>query len=123
MAAITLSKLINEKAEIENKRNEVKKATCYVPSLDGEITIRDCTIPIITDAAELGDEGDRHIVYECVLEPNLKDNELQKAYKCVAPEEIVDKVFTPIEVHGIARECAELGGIYNNVKIVDTIKN
>ena len=38
-------------------------------------------------------DGDAHLVYECVAEPDLHSKELQDAYGCTYPEEIVEKLF------------------------------
>ena len=58
-------------------------------------------------------------------EPDLKDKELQKAFECVEPMEIVEKVFSAGEITNIALKCIELAGYgQNSIKeIVENTKN
>lgn len=52
------------------------------------------------------------VVYNSLLDPNLKDKELQKAYGCKAnPFGIVEKIFTPLEIKAIADKVAEISGL------------
>lgn len=120
---ITLSKLIAEADQKKAKDNETKEL--YVKSLDGTITIRKPDRSLCLDALDMGaQEGDPYVVLECVIEPNLKDAELAKAYECVTPLEVVDVVFEPGEVSLIAQEAVKMAGYgSNSVKAVDDLKN
>ena len=62
-------------------------------------------------------------VYECVAEPDLHSKELQDAYGCTYPEEIVEKLFDAGEITPIAMECMKLAGYVNSVKLVEEVKN
>ena len=100
-----------------------KKARIYVKSLDGEIIIKAPTKSLATEAAEMENDGDAHLVYECVAEPDLHSKELQDAYGCTYPEEIVEKLFDAGEITPIAMECMKLAGYVDSVKLVEEVKN
>lgn len=107
---------------LEAKKN-VKRARVYVKSLGGEIIIKAPTKSLATEAAEMENDGDAHLVYECVAEPDLHSKELQDAYGCTYPEEIVEKLFDAGEITPIAMECMKLAGYVNSVKLVEEVKN
>ena len=69
------------------------------------------------------ENGDAYIVYSCVVDPCLKSKELQEAFSCADPMEIVDMVFEPGEIPLIAVECLKLAGYIDGVKAVDELKN
>ena len=69
------------------------------------------------------ENGDAYIVYSCVKEPCLKSKELQEAFGCIDPMEIVEKIFEPGEIPMIAVECLKLAGYIDGVKAVDELKN
>ena len=90
---ITLAELIKRKEQVLEAKKNVKRARVYVKSLGGEIIIKAPTKSLATEAAEMENDGDAHLVYECVAEPDLHSKELQDAYGCTYPEEIVEKLF------------------------------
>lgn len=117
---ITLQTLIAKKLNIiDNKKTSTKEL--YVKSLDGTITIQKPDKSLCLEATEIED-GDTYLVYNVVVEPNLKDAELQKAFECVTPMEIVDKLFDPGEVTAIAKEALIMAGYGDSVKVVDEVK-
>lgn len=61
-----------------------------------------------------GRKSQRLVIMTCVLEPNLKDDRLLKAYdvSSASPEDVVDKAFLPGETDYIAESILELSG-YN----------
>lgn len=119
---LTIKDLLQRKEAIKAKRvNETKNL--YVKSLDGIITINKPDRSLCLDAMEMGENGDAYMVYNCVIEPNLKAQELQEDYGCVIPMEIVEKLFEPGEIAGIARECVALAGYGDSVTVVEDIKN
>ncbi|SKA99337.1 Phage XkdN-like tail assembly chaperone protein, TAC [Caloramator quimbayensis] len=119
---LTLKDLIAKKEQILN--NKVKTMDLYVKSLDAVITIQKPDIDTIIDASKIDNpsESDRYLVYNCVIQPNLKDKELQEAYGCVEPIEIL-KIFEDGEISSIALKCMELAGYRNSVSVVEDIKN
>jgi len=119
---ITLDELLRRKEQKLEAKKKKKTSALYVKSLDGIITIESPTAALARDAQDM-DNGDAYMVYSCVTEPNLKSKELQDAYECVEPLEIVDKVFDVGEIPQIAVECLKLAGYVDGVKAVDEIKN
>ena len=120
---ITLAELIKRKEQVLEAKKNVKRARVYVKSLGGEIVIKAPTKSLATESAEMEKDGDAHLVYECVAEPDLHSKELQDAYGCTYPEEIVEKLFDAGEITPIAMECMKLAGYVNSVKLVEEVKN
>ena len=120
---------MEKKEQILNSKKTRKTAELYVKSLDGTITVVAPNRAIITDSAEMGGDdgtmGDVYIVYQCVTEPALKSKELQDAFECIEPMEIVEKLFLPGEINAIAKELLELAGYDQNGvrKVTDDVKN
>lgn len=97
----SIEELIRLKESIKNKRSEVKEI--YIKSIDSKIKFKLADRMQILKARELGNyDADASIVYDSVVEPNLKDQSLQDAFECQFPMEIVDKIFEPSEVVEIA---------------------
>ena len=119
---ITLQELIRRKEQMLEAKRIPKTANLYIKSLGGTITIESPTAALAKDAQEM-DNGDAYMVYSCVTEPCLKSRELQEAFGCIDPMEIVDKIFDPGEIPQIAIECLKLAGYIDGVKVVDDIKN
>ena len=82
---ITLAELIKRKEQVLEAKKNVKRARVYVKSLGGEIVIKAPTKSLATESAEMEKDGDAHLVYECVAEPDLHSKELQEAYGCTYP--------------------------------------
>lgn len=120
---VTLKDLIGNKDNIQGRREETREL--FIKSLDGVITIKKPNRQLCLDAIDMEDSmnADVFVVYNCVIEPNLKDTELHKAYGVVEPDEIVTTIFEPGEISNISRECLVLAGYSNSVEIVDDIKN
>lgn len=119
---VTLQELIRRKEQMLEAKRIPKTANLYIKSLGGTITIESPTAALAKDAQEM-DNGDAYMVYSCVTEPCLKSRELQEAFGCIDPMEIVDKIFEPGEIPQIAIECLKLAGYIDGVKVVDDIKN
>lgn len=122
MTKLTLKDLIAKKEKVLN--NKGKTRNLFIKSLDGIITIEKPSIETVIDASRIdnGIESDRYLVYNCIVEPNLKDKELQQAYGCVEPIDIL-KIFNDGEISSIAKECMSLAGYSGSVSVVDDIKN
>ncbi len=122
---LTIKELMQRKAELKNNRNNKKKQTLHIASLDAHITIEQPDKSLVLDGIEMVDDGgDEYMTYECVIEPNLKSTELHKEFGVENdPIRIVDMIFEPGEVSRIARACIELSGYGDSVKVVNKIKN
>ena len=118
---LTLDELIRRKEQMLEAKKTRKKQDIYIRSLDAIITVQEPDTGLCRDAAEMSDgEGDVYMCYESVVEPNLKDKELQEAYGCASPMDIVNMIFAPGEIPQIAIECMKLAGYMGGV---ETVKN
>lgn len=117
---ITLDTLLARKEQAKEDKNKRNRRELYIPSLGGTITIKPPTRATISEAKDTDDDtlADRYLVYECVVEPDLKDKRLQDAYGCAEPDEIVDRVFELGEIGKIAMECMDMAGFNNSVEAV-----
>lgn len=128
MKTLTIKELLARKEEIKN-RNKKSTQYLYVESLGENIKIEQPSRELCNEALEMANDGemaksDTHIVYNCVVEPNLKDPQLQKEFGCVEPTDIVDALFKPGEVASISGHCMELAGYGKGVKKLDSdLKN
>lgn len=118
---LTLTELIQQKEKYQVKTDA--KAELYLDQLDATITISKPERSLVIDALEMKEEGDPYLVYNVVVEPNLKDAELQKAYGCVEPTDIVYKIFDEGTIAGIAKASLKLAGWESDVKAVENLKN
>jgi predicted S18 family serine protease len=124
--------MINKKVGIADliknadKIKESKKATreLYVKSLEGTITIQKPDRDLILESYDMEEkDGNLYLVYEAVIEPNFKADELHKAYGTKGYE-ILDKVMDPGEVDAISKEIVKFAGYGDNsVSLVEDIKN
>lgn len=119
---LTVKDIIKRKDEILNKKNGKKEF--YIESLDANIV---CSIPstdVVLEALDMeGREGDYYLIYNSIVEPNLKDAELQSNFELESPIYIVDRIFTPGEISSLGLELLKLAGYNDSVKLVNDIKN
>lgn len=120
---LTIQDLVSRKEQMLKSKKQKKTKDLYVKSLDGVITIVEPDAALARDAQEMEDAGDTYIVYSCVVEPCLKSKELQEAFGCVEPMEIVEKIFDVGEIPQIAVECIKLAGYIDGIKPIDDLKN
>lgn len=121
--AVTISELISQKEAIRTR----KSALYDVETSVGDIV---CKLPDAALVAESWDmtsnaEGNKNLVYQCCIEPNLKDRELHKAFGVAEPFDVVEAIFMPGEIAKIAGHLLKLAGFNGNVtsKLHDAIKN
>ena len=119
---ITLQELVRRKEQMLEAKKIPKTKELFISSLDGTITIEGASSTLAKDAQEM-ENGDAYLVYQCVTDPCLKSKELQEAYQCVEPMEIVEKIFAPGEIPQISVECLRLSGYIDGVKAVEDVKN
>jgi len=120
---ITLANIIARKEQMLEGKKKPKTAQLYVKSLDGEITISCPDKALIKDIMDSDDDMDEYLLYQCVIEPNLKDANLHKEFGCVEPTEIVNILFEQGEIKQISREIINLAGYGDSVKVVEDLKN
>ena len=124
---LTLADLIKDKEKIQPKDNLTQEL--LVDRLGASVTIRRAELSLVLDTTELANDkqfegnSDEFFVYNIIVEPNLKDKELQKAYGCAEPTDIVSKVFEVGEITSIAQAGMKLAGYHAGVTVVDDLKN
>ena len=116
---LTLQELMKRKEQMLEAKKTKKTADLYVRSVDSVITIQQPDGALCRDANDMEPgEGDRYMCYECVIEPPLKSKELQEAFCCKEPMDIVNAVFEEGEIPQIAIECMKLAGYMGGVEAV-----
>lgn len=113
------------KAEDIKKRKKARKEV-FIESLGGNIVLEEPDKADIMSAFDMdGGAGDSYIVYRCIVDPDLTDAGLKKAFGAADPVDLVNKLFPKSgERAQLAKLCMALAG-YNNdaVKVVKDIKN
>lgn len=106
---LTLAELLRRKEQMLESKETKKTLDLYVKSIDAVITVEEPSGALCRDANDMEPgEGDKYMCYECIVEPNLKDAEVQKQFGCTNPMDIVDVIFAPGEIPQIAIECMKL---------------
>ena len=113
---LTIAELIDKKEMFFGKKKTTKEI--YVEQLDATITIEKPDRSLILESLELEKGQDDFLIYNCIVEPNLKDAELQKAYGCVEPTDIVEKIFDLGSIKGIAEQALKMAGFESKVAVV-----
>ena len=110
---LTLDEMIRRSEQVKEAKSKNKTKELYVESLGGTITITKPTRNQVNDAMNMdaySGESDAYLVYECVTEPPLKNKQLQQAYGCQDPLDILDKIFEPGEVVNISKAALSFAG-------------
>lgn len=118
---VKLVDLINKADEIKESKKEYKLV--FVNSLNGNIKIKKPSRDICMQAYEM-ENCDEYLIYESVVEPNLKDKKLHEAYKISNPLDIVSEIFEAGEISNLGVTILKTAGYDEmSVKLVDDIKN
>ena len=116
---LTLAELLRRKEQMLESKETKKTLDVDVKSSDAVITVEEPSGALCRDANDMEPgEGDKYMCYECIVEPNLKDAEVQKQFGCTNPMDIVDVIFAPGEIPQIAIECMKLAGYMGGVEAV-----
>ncbi|MBE6071039.1 MAG: hypothetical protein E7208_03660 [Clostridium butyricum] len=104
-----------EKAEIIQEATEEKQENYFVKRLQDDIKIKSLDVERIMDITAKGKNmyaKAKSIVYEGIIEPNIKDKTLWKRYgvSISNPQEIVKKLFKYNEILEIADKICILSG-------------
>lgn len=123
---ITIEDILKRKDFYKNKKVETKEL--YIRSIDSNIVIKKPDKELMYDVSDMSDKGndkdaDNYLVYESIVEPNLKDPKLQEAFKdsIENPMDILFEIFDPMEVSGIASQIVIFAGL-NGVKEIEDVK-
>ena len=126
---ISLKELIQNKVKYERK-NGGEEVKLHLERLDAEIIIETPSKEFCLDVMDMANDKeqakntDAYMVYSMIKEPNLKDKELQKAYECKEPTDIVEKIFTLGEIGAIVNKGFESAGFSKGaVSVVEELKN
>ena len=119
---ITLEALIAKKEQSKLAKAGRKTITLFVQSLGGTIVVQQPDISTTQDALKMDDDGDAYLVYQCCIDPLLKDAQLREDGD--DPFGLVYSLFLPGEITAIASECLKLAG-YDPaaVNVVEAVKN
>ncbi len=109
------------------KKKEIKRQTLYIPSLDAEITIQEPTRAQLMEIKDMTDDGNDYLVYQCIVDPNLKENraQLMQDFGCSEPHEVVQYIFSVMETAEVAEKILALAGFNkkgSGIRVVDEIK-
>ena len=106
--AVSIAELIANRDQIKNKRKE----TYDIDTSIGTITVKQPSVKLIEDVLKIegGRQSDIELIYESVIEPNLKDKDLQQAFGCTAPSDIVPLLFKAGEIGSIASAIMRCAG-------------
>lgn len=116
---LTLAELLRRKEQMIESKKTKKTLDLYVKSIDAVITVAEPDGALCRDANDMeAGEGDKYLCYECIIEPNLKSKEVQDAFDCAVPMDVVDIIFAPGEIPQIAIECMKLAGYMGGVEAV-----
>lgn len=124
---LTVTDLMKNKERYQVKENVTEEV--FIDRLGASVTIRKPEKSLCIEAMQMAQDpnliskSDAFVVYSVIVEPNLKDKELQKEFGCVEPTDIVDKIFEPGEVTSIAKLALELAGYTKALKKVKDLKN
>ncbi|QEA00822.1 hypothetical protein D0439_20135 [Lysinibacillus fusiformis] len=111
---LSVTDLIKEKEKYQVKDDVTE--TVKVERLDVEVVLRKPEKSLCVDTMKMArdenndTDADVYMVYNTMVEPNLKDAELQKAYGCTLPTDIVAKIFDPGEIEQLSSMALELAG-------------
>lgn len=127
MKKLTVTELLKQKEKYQVK-DDVKEEL-YIERLEATITVKKPNRSLCLEVMQMSQDdnqatkADVFLVYNIVVEPNLKDAQLQKEFGCVEPTDIVEKIFEAGEVAHISQEGLDLAGFAKGVTKVKDLKN
>ena len=110
--AVSIKELIQQKEKIERKKQDKFDLETSI----GVITVKQPTRSFVAETLALSEGEDEYMILECVVEPKLKDRELQEAYECTEPTDIVGKLFLPGEMTAIATKIVQCAGYRKEIR-------
>ena len=124
---LTITDLLKQKEKYQVKSDTTEEL--FIERFQSSITIKKPERSLImesismTEDKDQAEKADDFLVYNIVVEPNLKDAELQKEFGCAEPTDIVGKLFDAGEVTNIAKFAMDMLGYGASVKQVSDLKN
>ena len=121
--AVTIAELIGKKDEIKAKKNALYELETSI----GDIVVKLPTSAIVADAWAMTNtmEANKFIIFNCVIEPNLKDKQLLETYDCLEPIDVVAAIFQVGEISRMATVLMNLAGFNGEIghKLHKEVKN
>jgi len=111
---LSVADLMKEKEKYQVKDDVTESV--IVERLNAEVVIRKPEKSLCVDTMKMArdenndTDADEYMVYNTVVEPNLKDKDLQKEFGCKLPTDIVAKIFEPGEIAQLSEVAFELAG-------------
>ena len=99
--AVSIDELIQKKEELANRKKRL---------YDLQTSAGVATRALMAEATDLETGSDDYILMNTIVAPDLSDKELQKAYGCVEPTDIIGKIFDAGEIIQMVRKIMELAG-------------
>ena len=122
---ITIENVLQNK-EIIEAQTGVKEVELEIKRLKDTIKIRSLDVNKLinlTDTCKNQYEANIKIVYCGIIEPNVRNKELQEAYKVQTnPYKIVESIFKPIEINLIADKVCEISGLKDVENMDELVK-
>ena len=122
---ITIENLLQNKDIIESATG-VKEVELEIKRLKDTIKIRSLDVNKLlnlVDSCKNQYEANVKIAYYGIIEPNVRDKELQAAYKVQTnPYKIVESIFKPIEINLIADKVCEISGMKDVENMDELVK-
>lgn len=130
---LSVEELIKHKATLKQDDEKVMEKTLFITRLQSEIKlsfnkkdVRDFLDVTNTKTCtdEQAEAAGLNLIYSIISEPNLKDKDLQKAYECVEPTDIVSAIFTDGEMLDISNFAIKEAGFQRgSISVVEDLKN
>ena len=119
--AVSVQDLIKQKDKILAKKDEQFDLKTSI----GTITVLKPSRALVTETLDLSDGNDAYLIVNATVSPNLKDKDLQTAYGCTEPTDIVYKLFDPGVVPAISRAIMKCAGYNVDIesKLHEDVKN
>ncbi|GED64351.1 phage tail assembly chaperone [Lysinibacillus fusiformis] len=111
---LSVTDLLKEKEKYQVKDDVTE--TVIVERLGVEVVLRKPEKSLCVDTMKMtrdennDTDADEYMVYNTMVEPDLKDPELQKAYGGTLPTDVVSKIFEPGEIAQLSEVAFELAG-------------
>ena len=125
---ITVLDLLKEKEKYAVKKGETREV--FIKRFEANVVMQLPDRALCVESQQMANDENTatqanvHLVYNTIVEPNLKDSELQQTFECIEPTDIVDKIFSPGEIALLAdlalKEAGYSGGA---VSLVKDLKN
>lgn len=122
---ITIENLLQNKKIIEAGTG-VKEVELEIKRLKDTIKIKSLDVNKLINLADTSKnqyETNVKIVYYAMVEPNVRDKDLQEAYKVKTnPYKIVESIFKPIEINLISDKVCEISGLKDVEDMEELVK-